>query len=287
MRLIVNADDLGYSVGVNVAILELAAAGRLSSTSLVVNLEHSKAAMSAMMTNELDLAVGIHLNLTRGRPCLLPGQVSSLVNRSGEFWPTPRFMARAAAGRLRMSELESELRAQIERALAAGIEIRHLDSHSHWQAIPALRRLVRQLARDYQIGRVRVGALRRAIVPRLGWLAAQVQPGVGDNLFQEPEYLLSLHHWMVGPGRTRPSFWSRRLRSTFSRPGVTVELVVHPGRSDDVTFPADTLPTGRRQWESEWVQSQQLLDWISFMQGELVGGGNEGAHGAPAGVISS
>jgi predicted glycoside hydrolase/deacetylase ChbG (UPF0249 family) len=194
MHLIVNADDLGYSPGVNGAILDLYQAGRLSCTSAIVNLPHSDAGLAAARAAELP--TGVHLNLTRGRPCLPPDQVPSLVTPAGPFYPSPAFFVRAYAGLVRPSEVEAECRAQIDRALARLDRIAHVDSHSHWQMVPALRAVLERLANEYDVARVRITGVRRSLYPNALWLAfatAQLPP---PSHPARSDYLLSLHHWL-------------------------------------------------------------------------------------------
>ncbi|MCB9131691.1 MAG: ChbG/HpnK family deacetylase [Anaerolineales bacterium] len=66
--LIINADDLGYSPGVNTAIADLYQAGLVTSTSLIVNLPHSEAG-AAIARRLPGLSVGVHLNLSKGSRC--------------------------------------------------------------------------------------------------------------------------------------------------------------------------------------------------------------------------
>ena len=83
--LIINADDLGYSPTVNRAIADMFAAGLVTSTSLLVNQPHSEAG-AALARRLPRLSVGVHLNLSRGRPILPSEQVPSLVDEEGKLW---------------------------------------------------------------------------------------------------------------------------------------------------------------------------------------------------------
>ena len=76
--LIINADDLGYSPGVNTAIADLYQAGLVTSTSLIVNLPHSEAG-AAIARRLPGLSVGVHLNLSKGEPLLPADQVPDVV----------------------------------------------------------------------------------------------------------------------------------------------------------------------------------------------------------------
>jgi predicted glycoside hydrolase/deacetylase ChbG (UPF0249 family) len=269
VRLILNADDLGYSPGVNQAIFDLYACGRLSSASAVVNLPHSPAGLEGAAARP-GLGLGVHLNLTRGRPCLPAWQVPSLVDGDGAFYGSPICFARAVAGQVSPAEVEAESRAQIERALDYGIEIAHLDSHSHWHILPPLQRLLHHLATEYHVPRVRQADPRRALVPIPLWLAAAPRAPVPRDQRAQPDYLLSLHHWLNGVGESPPLF-DLRLRRLLGRPEVTAELVSHPGLADDPEFPPDTLPADRRQREIEFLQSDAFAGWLAEIGAELIG----------------
>ncbi len=269
MRLILNADDLGYSPGVNQAVFDLFACGRLSSASAVVNLAHSPAALEGAAARP-GLGLGIHLNLTRGAPCLTARQVRSLVDHDGVFYATPVFFARAMAGLVNVADAEAESRAQIEVALDYGTEIAHLDSHSHWHILPSFQQLLHNLATEYHVPRVRQADPRRALVPIPLWLAAAPRAPVPRNQRAQPDYLLSLHHWLNGVGKTS-SLFDGQLLQLLGRPEVTAELVSHPGLVDDPEFPPDTLPADRRQREVEFLQSDAFADWLLAIGAEVDG----------------
>ena len=78
-RLIINADDFGLAPGVNRAILELQQAGALSSATLMANGPFFSPAVY-MAFAQPALAVGCHVVLVDGSPCLRPAEVPSLVD---------------------------------------------------------------------------------------------------------------------------------------------------------------------------------------------------------------
>jgi chitin disaccharide deacetylase len=261
VQLILNADDLGYSPGVNEAILTLYRAGRLTSASLIVNLPHSPAAISLART--AGLPAGVHLNLTRGRPCLRPETVPSLVNADGAFYASPAFFARALSGLVRPAEVEAECRAQIDHALAGLGRVTHLDSHSHWHLVPALRPVLEQLARDYAVGSVRTADPRRTLYPNVLWLVTLAAGPAAPDRPARSDYLLSLHHWLDEDATPIPLLSGRRVCRLLAQSSVIVELVTHPGRSADPDFPRDTLPAGRRQRECDFLLGPAFPRWLA------------------------
>ena len=267
MQLILNADDLGYSPGVNEAILTLYQAGLLSSASLIVNLPHSPAAIALART--AGLPTGVHLNLTRGRPCLPTKTVPSLVTADGAFYASPTFYARALSGLVRPAEVDAECRAQIDHALAGLGRVTHLDSHSHWHLVPSLRPVVEQLARDYDVGCVRTADPRRTLYPNALWLATLAATPVPAGRPFRSDYMLSLHHWLDDDATPIPLLSGRRVCDLLGRSPVTVELVTHPGRAADPDFPFDTLPADRRQRECDFLLGPAFSRWLQVVGADV------------------
>jgi len=180
-RLIVNADDFGLTAGVNQAIMEAHQDGLISSTSLLANGEAFVNALAASRQAPR-LGVGIHLNLTEGKPVAPASSVPSLTNGCGFFARKPAGLWRAMLlGRVSVVEIERELRAQIEKVLAAHMAPTHLDSHKHVHALPELGKMSLKLARQYGIRAIRCMA---ETGPALGYLLARFPRARGKILRQ-------------------------------------------------------------------------------------------------------
>src|SRR5205823_577470 len=128
--LIVHADDLGVAHSVNSASIKALESGLVSSASIMIPCPWlPEIAAYARSHPEADL--GLHLTLTsewtsyRWGPVLSKDRVASLLDKSGYFYLTES----EAASHLDVKEAEAEIRAQIERARAFGIQPTHLDSH--------------------------------------------------------------------------------------------------------------------------------------------------------------
>jgi glycosyltransferase involved in cell wall biosynthesis/predicted glycoside hydrolase/deacetylase ChbG (UPF0249 family) len=148
-RLIVNADELGLTEGVNQAIAEAFEHGIVTSTSLIVNMW---ALDSGVRTaRRLGIPVGVHLNLTDGAPVLSVDRVSSLVDEAGRFFSRRALLWRASRGLVNRHDVEAELAAQIARARDAGLEPTHLDSHQHVYIHPLIFEVVIELARQHRL----------------------------------------------------------------------------------------------------------------------------------------
>lgn len=149
-----SADDFGLTEGINRGIIKSFNEGIITNASLMANTPAFEHAVDLARGNP-GLVIGIHLNLLKGRPLQPAGKVRSLVNADGVFYTLPRFIPRLLLGRVDFAEAERELRSQIEKVLAAGLKVTHLDSHRHFHVYPSLLRLVVRLAKEYKINRIR------------------------------------------------------------------------------------------------------------------------------------
>lgn len=128
--MVLHVDDVGMCHGANQAFLELAAIGTVTCGSVMVPCAwFSEIAEAARDNASLDL--GVHLTLTaekrhyRWGPLSKPSQEAGLTDSEGYFWRDVTSVRRHADP----DAVEVEMRAQIDRALASGIDVTHLDAH--------------------------------------------------------------------------------------------------------------------------------------------------------------
>ncbi|MDQ0227340.1 chitin disaccharide deacetylase [Metabacillus niabensis] len=141
--LIVNADDFGLSRGVNYGIIESHKNGIVTSTTLMVNMPAAKHAVS-LAKKFRTLAVGIHLNLTVGKP--IHPNVPSLVNDKGYFHSKKDILNKA-----NVFEIENEFRAQINEFYRLGLDPTHLDTHHNLHGTEPVNSIVKVLADEYKL----------------------------------------------------------------------------------------------------------------------------------------
>lgn len=240
-QLIVNADDFGLTRGINNAIIELQAAGALTSGTLMANgaeFEHA----AQLARSHPQLAVGCHIVLTDGVPILPPGQIPSLVGEDGRSFRSSLndFLRAALRGRIRAADIENEAIAQIRRVQQAGIAVTHIDTHKHTHVIP---RIAAALVRAAEATGVR--AIRNPFEPmwslRLGYTAPFRLLSVSITRLFRPRFLALP---AIRSGRVRTSDGTIGISATGqldepllarivqSVPSGTWELVCHPGYND-------------------------------------------------------
>jgi predicted glycoside hydrolase/deacetylase ChbG (UPF0249 family) len=149
---IVHGDDIGLCHAANAGAFQALRAGPVTCGSLMVPCPgFAEAAAWARAEPEHDL--GVHLTLTaewerwRWGPVADPAAVPSLLDAEG-FLPRT---AQECVAHARVDEVEIELRAQIERALAEGIDVTHLDAHMGVVLMPPLIDVYVRLALDYRL----------------------------------------------------------------------------------------------------------------------------------------
>ena len=155
-KLIVTADDAGLHPGMTLGALRAHEAGIVTAVSLAASGRAFDDAVEKLKDRP-GLDVGVHLILVGERPLSPPQEVRSLLGRDGALLPGFRaFYLRYIAGRIVQSEVEAELRRQVEKVLAAGLPVVHLNSHQHLHVLPEVFEIVLKLADEHRIPWVRI-----------------------------------------------------------------------------------------------------------------------------------
>jgi chitin disaccharide deacetylase len=150
--LIVHEDDVGMNYGANRAFTELSRGGFLTCGSVMVPCPwFREIADEAAASRDLDL--GVHLTLTsewphyRWAPISTVSRASGLIDPDGYFWRNCLDLRANVVP----EAAEAEMRAQIERALQAGIDATHLDTHMGAALVPELAEIYLRLGREYRL----------------------------------------------------------------------------------------------------------------------------------------
>ena len=150
--LIPHIDDVGVCHGANRAFAELAGQGFVTTASVMVPCPWFPETVD-LMREQPELDLGVHLTLTsesracRWRPISTTSPKSGLLDHDGFMWPDVPSVRRHADRRA----VETELRAQIDAALAARIDVTHLDTHMGCAAAPEFVETYLALGREYRL----------------------------------------------------------------------------------------------------------------------------------------
>lgn len=155
-RLIVAADDFGMSSGVNAGILRAHREGILGDASLMVNGQAFSEAVDLARATPT-LSVGLHLMLVQGRAALPASEIPLLVDAGGLFGNAP-----IAAGFRYFftpgvrAQLRHEIVAQLEKFLATGLPLSHVDGHLTIHMHPVVLEILVDVCDRYAIRAVRL-----------------------------------------------------------------------------------------------------------------------------------
>lgn len=154
-EVLLRLDDVGMNHSVNLAIEKIAATGMPFSVSVLFACPWYQEAVEILKKNP-QITVGVHLALNsewrnyRWGPVLGKGGVPSLVDSVGYFLPSVNAFL---ASKYDLHEVERELSAQVERALASGLKITYVDTHMGMAAAtPQLRAVTERVAKKYGLG---------------------------------------------------------------------------------------------------------------------------------------
>jgi hopanoid biosynthesis associated protein HpnK len=152
--LIVNADDFGFTSGVNRAIVEAHTLGVVTSSTLMAN-GKAFAEATDLAQRTPGLSIGCHVVLIDGEPVLPPDQIPTLTSSLRFRDGLKQFAARSLAGRMSAEEIAAEAAAQIRRIQSTGISVSHVDTHKHTHVFPQILRPLLKAAADCGVRAVR------------------------------------------------------------------------------------------------------------------------------------
>ncbi len=265
-QLILNADDFGMTRGVNEGIILAHRDGILTSATLMANGPEFDDAVSRAKLNP-KLGVGCHLVLVGG-PAVAPREkISSLADANGNLPASlAGLVGKLSSGLIRITAIEREFRAQIEKIRSAGIEPSHLDTHKHTHAHPKVMEALGRVAKELGISRIRKPmenlrdswqTTRHETTGRTKELIAAAAARAVTPWFQtiarkygllSPDFFLGLAMTGgLGPAALR------RMVDTLS--DGSTEIMLHPGICD-----ADLARSGSRLLEQRETELQGLLD---------------------------
>lgn len=232
--LIVTADDFGVCHSMNEAIKNLFQAGAINSSMMMMTGPWVKEAADYAKTH-IHVNVGVHLTLTSSFPTYKWGPVAKssvirpLVTAEGYFWNDAYEVEKRATA----NAIRTELRSQIEMALALGIEPTHLDSHEG--SLLGLSRgrdfleIVFELCQEYRLPfKLPVNIVNQSFLDqKVRELMAERIESAHQKGILLIDDLICLPY-SLGPGEDYDSIKADMMRAIQSVQGGITEVVIHP-----------------------------------------------------------
>jgi predicted glycoside hydrolase/deacetylase ChbG (UPF0249 family) len=248
--LIIHADDLGMAHSVNAASIKSFERGSVNSGSIMVPCPWF-AEIAAYARGHAEADLGLHLTLTsewkffRWGPVLSKDRVTTLLDRDGYL----RLTEVEAASQSSPQEIEAEIRAQIERAKAFGIQPTHLDSHmgTLYQNKTLFEVLLR-VARDHRLP---------VMISKEWYAGAPYLPAMLGPNDVAIDRLISIVPNV--PAERWADFYTEAIKSI--RPGIT-QIIVHIAYDDEemraATVDHPDWGAGWRQRDFDYFTSDKL-----------------------------
>jgi chitin disaccharide deacetylase len=276
-NLIVNADDLGWTEGVNRGIAEAHRNGIVTSASLLAN-GAAFASGIEIARSTPGLGVGVHLNLSDGPPAAPRELVTGLLNDRGELEGRPEsLLLRLARRSVLLEEVEREWDAQIQKVRERGIQPTHIDGHRHVQMLPGLFEIALRLAKRHGIAAIRISheesSLRAAlsagtkqkgaVVMRQGVQARGLKLLARDAHEKAERAGIAAADYFCGIAQTGELTREGVLRLIEVLPEGTTELMCHPGYVDAELAKSATRLQASRQKELEIFTDTEIRNLVA------------------------
>jgi len=259
------ADDYGLSYGVSVGILEALDAGRLTAVSALVNGPRWPAMGRELRRRSQNADVGLHFNLTLGRPL---GPMPTFAP-DGNFPPVSTVVRSALRRKLPMEEIRAEIDRQLDR-FESVMERRpdFVDGHQHVHGLPGIRdALIEAMAARGLAGRAWLrnagDGLHRIVLRRAHARKALAVRSLSSGF----RHAAQLHGFSTNdsfagfsdfhPGKDYAQAFETYLRA----PGRRHLVMCHPGHVDDELKAQDPVTTTREQ-ELAFLLSPRLPEML-------------------------
>lgn len=252
-KLIINADDFGLHENINLGIIAGHTKGWITSTTIMAGGSAFFHA-AALAADCRSLGVGVHLTLVGGQPAARPEQIPTLIDREGLLYSKyPLFLRKFCAAAIRPADVRRELVAQVNKVLAAGIQVTHLDSHQHLHIVPGIIDIVIDIAREYNIRAIRIpaeplfflGGFRPSAGRIIGRSGLSILAGLARQKARRARLTVPDHFFgMLAGGSMEERFFLKIINSL---PDGSSEIMIHPGLNNEILKPVFS-------WGYHWQQ---------------------------------
>lgn len=144
-KLVINADDFGYTEGVNLGIISAYKNGIVSSCTIMANMPGFDQAVELLEANP-GLGCGVHMTLTCHKPIIKSHK--TIVDNNGNFY---KRATKEILQLIDLDEVYEEFCAQIDKVISSGIKITHLDSHHHVHGLKELKPVIEKIVNKYEL----------------------------------------------------------------------------------------------------------------------------------------
>ncbi len=247
-KLVIRADDLGYSYAVNLGIVRAVREGLVRSVGLMPNMPEAARGLDWLRQTGVDVAIGQHTNVCLGTPCADPAAIPSLVGPDGQFKSSREFRASFKEGVdfVDFDEACLEIEAQHDRFLQlVGREPDYFEAHAVMSA--NLMAAISEVAARHGLREQKVS----------------FDPTVTVTFGTTPVRMVLED--MLPPQEYDPRDFIRRTVAGMAE-GENVVMVFHPGYLDEFILTHSSL-TANRTKEVDALIDPELRTWLEGVDG--------------------
>lgn len=253
--LIIHADDMGLSHSVNAACIKAFDSKGITSGSIMVPCPWARE-IEGYVKAHPGMDVGIHLTLTSEWENYKWGgvapsdQIPSLLDKEGNFYASVEELGKVAKG----ADVKKELEAQINKAIASGVQPTHIDTHmGSVMATPEIIKVYLELSDEYHLP---------VLFPRA--YISMLPPDIA-KVFESKIYLLD--NLFILDRSMIKGKWTDAYKTAIEgmKPGLN-QMIVHLGIDNDemkaICSGHDDYGSAWRQKDLDLVTSREFMDLL-------------------------
>lgn len=226
-KLIVNADDFGLNDETVDWTIEGFELGKITSATIMAGMPATALAVEYAKSHP-QFSFGVHLCLVDEKPLSDPAKIPSMVDpKTGKLWPTRQFIIRNFLGLVKVEDLKTEMRAQIDALKLMGLKISHVDGHGHNHRLPQAIKALQELQSEGVIDD-KVRRCQDLFIGKPGLLSKMINKPMQKRLVKS---FKMTDHFLMAAGHTQDVKWFSR--AVANLPDGITEIGIHPGKTED------------------------------------------------------
>lgn len=224
---IINADDFGLDDETVDWTIKGFETGKITSATIMAGMSATTRAVEYAKAHP-QFSFGVHLYLVDEKSMSDSAKIPSMIDpKTGKLWTTRQFIIRNFLGLVKVADIKTEMKTQIESLKVQGLKISHVDGHGHNHRLPQSIKALKELHAEGVIG----DKVRRCQNLYFG------KPGLLGKLINGPMQkrldgaFRMTDHFLMTAGRTQNEKWFSRSLANLSE-GIT-EIGIHPGKAEE------------------------------------------------------
>ena len=228
-KLIVNADDFGFSDHMVEWTIKGFECGALTSATIMAGMPATEKAV-AYAKSHPQFSFGVHFCLVDEVPMCRPEDIPSMVDaNTGRLWSTRQFIMRNFTGQVKVEDLKREMRAQYSALRDAGVSVSHVDGHGHHHRLQQSVKALAELRGELGFTKVR-RCQDLTVAGSKASLLSRAMNGYLQKLLDRAGFKSTDHFLMNAGHSSDPNWFSKAIESL---PEGVTEIGVHPGVDKD------------------------------------------------------